>query len=617
MSIKYYITAGICIFIVQSLCLKQSDRKKSDRINYLLQGKIKDLKTHQIVLMTEEETTNLHPKIGNIIQQIKQSSPTITVNFKLKTNWVTNNLIQLPSLINPRTTTVFILITDSTTDTDSFGLSDRIKFLNQLSTVHIRPKCLIIHLPEKNFAYRNLFRGMWNKQFLDVSVLQIIERNVSLNAYLSNRFQRSAFLYTYNPFSQSYQKEIFRYGLELFPNKLKDLQGFKVKVGLVHDPPFAFVQRNLTKHPVQISGPNANTLKALSEKLNFTFVLVESNVEQIGSTGCNKANFTGLLRQLLYHDVQFIANYQFYFHDCSKKWESKSRFLGEEVFVAVVPKFNEISLAHLSIKTLYTVLGASMGIFLLWALVLLMKFDQDIWNPLYIFQSALGFTVSKEPQNLAERVIFCCIVITNVVYLGYLYTIFTDLILVTKSKFGINNVEDLQKLGLPPMIYHILHKGIENFTVGYLGSTRNISLSYPGNGFVSDCFHYLDKYQNVTCIVRGSEASWLVENFTKLQVNPRMKILNEPVWYTWRYFTFERGLPYIKRFNKVFLELAENGLLKKWENNRIPQKKKLSNKENIVSTRLTTKVFFIPAAGYLISLVVFIGEVVFNLLRRE
>ena len=619
MFVKFYITSVLCIFIIQSLSLKSSELKKSDRINYLLQGKIKDLKTHQVVLMTEKETTNLYPKTGNLIKKIKQSSPTITVNFKPKTNWVTNNLVQLPSLINPRRTTIFILITDSTSNTDNFGLSGRIKFLNRLSEEHSRPRCLIIHLlKKKNFAYRKLLREMWSKQFLDASVLQVVEKNFSHHAILSNGFQDSAMIYSFNPFTSIFTRQTLYSELPLFPNKLKDMHGYGIKVSFIHDPPLLNVQRNNTNHPVKISGPMENCWLVLSNKLNFTRIFVNSSEENLGLPSCNKANFTGLLSRIAYNKVQFLGNYVNYLHDCSTKFFSKSRFLDVEVFSAVVPKVTDITLtAQVSVNALYTLLIAFMVIYLLWVIVLFLKFDKNIWNPFYILQAALGISVERESRKVAERVFFCSIILTNVVYLGYFHTMLTDTNITMKSAREINNIEDLEKSALSPMIHPLLFKMIADSHIGYRLNLRNKFVPFPGNATAMDCINYLIKYRNVTCLMRGTIARLLIKKYTQHQIIPNLKILDEPILYSWRVFIFEPRSPYVERFNKELLTFMETGLFGQWDNITSFAERKLARHEDIVSTRLSINVFLIPAMGYLISFVVFVCEMLLDLFRRK
>ena len=620
MLIKWYLTLIVSLYFIQILSLKKLNQNNCKWLNELLRYVNNESKVNQLIFMTDDEEIFQNFKIDIITREMKRSTQTMSLILDKTTN--SKNWIQHPSLVDSRATTMFIFFCDSSSQSFESLLSRSIKFLTELSGVNTRPKLLIIHLVEKDkFAYRKFFRDLWSKLFLDVTILQIIERKrfeTGTGFELIKEKQERTFLYNFNPFTGIFDKKIFSFGSQMFPDKLRNLHGHRMNIGLINDPPFANVKRNLSDYPIEITGPNADLIKGLSEKMNFKMIFISSK-EEFGNLGCEDSDLTGLFRKIVYNEIQIMGNFGYYSKYCeSVVLFPTSRHLDPDGWVVVVPVIMSDSdiTTRLSEKSFLSLAVTVIVINITWALLFLAKFDNRVWNPLSMFQSILGFTVDREPQKWPERIVFSSILVTQVIFSGYLHSLLTDVQLTSKSELKINNVEDLQKSGLTPVMYPLMKQVLKNIDVGFAHYFVSNSISLQNESEV-DYLWYLVKYRNITCVVRRSTAEMLIRKSTQFQAVPPLKILTENLMSTWKIINFETGSPYIERFNQVLLYFMENGLFYKWNKHcNVELDDQWFLKERVYDT-LTSKIFLLPAIGYLLACLVFIAEVLFDHFNRK
>ena len=626
MLIKRYIIWIISNFFAINLCQIVPRLEFPNWLTELRKYISEDSHTYQVMLITNGHQRFENPKIEIIIQKIKQCTLTISISCKETVEWNERNLITLPLNFNLKKTTLFILILETTTPSDHSCLSNPVEFLTRFYSVHSRPKILIIHFPKKkNFAYRKLFRKLWNRQFLDVTILQFAEKNISQHqpgSKILGKNQETIFVYNFNPFTGIYAKEIFSSRSQLFPNKLRNMHGYEMKIGMTHDPPFSYVKRNLSGHVTQIFGPNFDLVKILSKQLNFkiNFVASETPDGKLGLFDCNIIGSTDFYRKLLYNEIQFIGRYIYYFRICTKPVYTKSRFLDQDTYIAIVPRFIPEYVPNFNLfdvtvteteKAFYTLFGIIIGISIIWIFTLIVKFESRVWQPLNILQTVLGFTVDNEPRKFAQRIVFASILITQVSFSGYMYIQFTHSNLKNSTDFEINSIDDLENSDLVPMIHFLMEPIVNVSSVGYLSTIRNKYHIFPGNGEVFDCLIYLKTYGNVSCITKQFVAESLEAQFPEFEVSSVFKIIPEPLLNSWRILVFEPASPYVQKIDQVILYLRENGLIHKWNFNS----SKIEENSEILNTyrpyQLTFSTFLTLIVGYLVACVVFVSEVLF------
>ncbi|KAJ8674019.1 hypothetical protein QAD02_005281 [Eretmocerus hayati] len=109
------------------------------------------------------------------------------------------------------------------------------------SNRYTRGKYLINIVTSERFSFRNFsenfFRRAWQRQFIDLTVIEWIqeEQVETDNIYSSCRTgDNSALVYSYNPFTGSFLSEVLTVQTDLFPEKMKNLNGFLLYVNVGH-----------------------------------------------------------------------------------------------------------------------------------------------------------------------------------------------------------------------------------------------------------------------------------------------------------------------------------------------------------------------------------------------
>lgn len=192
--------------------------------------------------------------------------------------------------------------------------------------------------------------------------------------------------------------------------------------------------------------------------------------EGFGSLGCKKSDFSGLLRKVVYNEIRFSGNFAYYFQYCKGHLRyATSRFLDTDAYVVAVPLItvDKPFTALLPQKAFQTLVLTIIVINGTCVLSLFLRFHNQVWNPLTIFESILGFTVDSEPLKLADRIFFGSILITQIIFAGYLHTLITDVNLSDESELEFENIHDLEKSGLIPVMHPILRQVLSNSSSGY------------------------------------------------------------------------------------------------------------------------------------------------------
>lgn len=121
---------------------------------------------------------------------------------------------------NPRRTTLYIILQNEHTHFHLNSLHDIMSRFDEILPVFMRPMYLLIFFSDR-FLLKNslqeLLQHAWRLKFLDFSIL---------NIDTANQF----FLLNYNPFIRNYDIEYSQAEMNLFPNKLRNLENYAFKI---------------------------------------------------------------------------------------------------------------------------------------------------------------------------------------------------------------------------------------------------------------------------------------------------------------------------------------------------------------------------------------------------
>ena len=291
----------ICINIVQGLFKKE--KLIHDLVNYVKH----DINVYQSVILTAESSEKLESITKDLISEITSSVPAKVINYKNLTPNRVLELVKRDNVNQLRTTTLFIAIQSIEYYHFNSQASDLIKILSYLSGTSTSAKILAdILSKEKLPSYGGLFQRMWSKDFLDFTILEIVKKLETNRSLLTHRLDLIS-VHQFNPFTKIYTKKEYTTNTVIFPNKLLNLNDFKIKVSSINYPPTLFVDRN-NSNPIKITGPDAEVTKAISEVMNFKITEVAAEKDDWGHMDKDPNKTTHVFSKLVNKKIEFSTN---------------------------------------------------------------------------------------------------------------------------------------------------------------------------------------------------------------------------------------------------------------------------------------------------------------------
>lgn len=142
---------------------------------------------------------------------------------------------------------------------------------------------------------------------MDFSILELKFHQNSETVLTETLDSEVSKLHYYNPFNKEFVKTPLSKNSSLFLEKLRDLYGFNVRTDIFHYPPYVHINRNSTKHVLDVYGPDINFMMQLSNTVNFCAGRLITDDQFWRAINCTKEYNFGVLREFIYNEVQFLA----------------------------------------------------------------------------------------------------------------------------------------------------------------------------------------------------------------------------------------------------------------------------------------------------------------------
>lgn len=566
---------------------------------------------HQVVTMFEN-----HSKMKNKIMPsiLTKNTPVLQMDFQNFTKHELQNSRMLQFINKPEHTTLFVIAISVEHDTNMSKLASPIDFIRSLSYNEGHPKCLfLIYSKRKDLRFKTFLMTMWQKRFLDVTVIHIVTGNNEKNeiAFLSSG-QFTATIHQYNPYFEKYSKKFCSSRNQLFPEKLRDLHMYKMKYGTYNQPMINYVKKNSTGYPVEMKGKIISFAKLLAEVMNFELVFVRSNVKAFGRFDChNKSMTTGYCKKLLNNEIQLSVVNGMVFPKCLYGY----LILGKQKVVVLVPILKEKD-SGIEGKFLFSLLVtvSILAMILMYILIRIMKFDHRYWRIMYIIQIMLQLPAPQEPNTTRERLIFCYLLIISSAYSSFLFGALTGLEFAKEKELIVDTIKDVYASDLQPISFPGIDKDEQIFgQVAHLKFLRK-HLGYAD--FINICLLHISKHKNISCTMQEQEAKIMIENTRNKNDEREVKIVKEPLFHTLIGINMETNSPYSRRFKYILQKATEAGLVVKWEKDDVcffKNKEIANSSEKIVpikERKLLLLLFGVSALGFSLSFVVFVLEII-------
>lgn len=563
----------------------------------------KDPKVYQIFLITND-----FENCGNV-RKIQKEVPILYFSDNYTKREI-QHLEQRNSLSNPRDTTLFV-IDEAQRNDNMEWIEEMMTFIKNLTNVRIRPKCLIVRYLDANRTsnYENFLEKQWENLFLDLTILDVTKHG--------------AMVHRLNPFV-SYTKKAFTKRTVLFPSKLRNLNGYPVKVGILNSPPNVILKRNSTGHPYDIRGPDAEVGKIFAKLLNYSQVFVPSDGKERGVFDCeNSEKSSHFLKLVQQNKIQLISIISGTTKSVCKREILESLIVSLDHYVAITPNRMSKNYSIIIGNTFYySILLTILITLFISILVKLFKFDETIWNWTVIIQILFGIGIKTQPKKLNERIIFGCLLI--------IYFYYSCNILISLTDFNFRPDKDDKISTLTDLIDSGLQFSSEyNKLWGFSKIVKEKKLTtWVKKGRVTtfdECIELLLKYRNITCIMKLSQAEWYTG---LLKEKNLVRYVPEFLSTVGVGFILEPGSPFVDRFNQIHRLLMEFALLEKmklkessftkyYKHQSKTEEHLLKLDKNADEWKIQSLLTGILIAGYLSSIISFVFEIILNKRKRK
>ncbi|OXU21692.1 hypothetical protein TSAR_016954 [Trichomalopsis sarcophagae] len=566
------------------------------------------LKPFQIVLILDNVFHQNTIEARFTRKCIFEGYPIITLDFhgleKLKP------VMDFTTFGTPRSSTLFVTLSSNHPRVgDTFSeLSRVLESYSKIWSKPIRPLWLNIFFNQNDEAppsLQDFLRYSWKLKFLDLTILE--SRNFS-----------QMIVHHYNPFTDCYTWEAYNDTLStemnLFPDKLHDMHGYRLRTIFLHEPPTLYLKTNSTGHLIDLSGTDYWNVQIVAKIINFTLVSMPTYADDYVND-LKRQSFAKMEQDIHSGVIDFSGN-QFYQSQSKNESVERSYSFRPESQCAFLPlqmtrKLNMPYTPQLIMFTgLYILILrlASKG----------MRFNRQLWTWVYLIKLIVGVPVFFHPRALAERVLMGCLIMISLFYLSDFYSKITDMQL-TFTIIPIEGFKDLDQSQLIPLVYPMFL----NWTFKTYDEDRKImqslkSKAEPWNNPESCADHMISKNESVFCILPETLGKIMVEKFhsnSHPYSRRRIQMMEPCFLIAWKSYVFTPGSPYVDKFDKVLINVIESGLMAAWKQwskpRKMPFENHFSNKQKATnSRRLKRQMTLVISIGTMASVSVFIAEII-------
>ncbi|XP_012171984.1 uncharacterized protein LOC105666505 [Bombus terrestris] len=456
-----------------------------------------------------------------------------------------------------------------------------------------RPKILLITMMEETDCnFEPLLKQTWHNHLIDIAILELSKLN---------RHTIATKVHQYNPFTDVYDQRPYVSGIELFPNKMDNLHGYPIRIGMVKRAGYLWYMKNSQGYPVMYRGPDVKVIKTLARIMNFTIAVYPS-----------QEVFVDIINE----KIDMIIPTLSIFADANAVKCDFTLPFGFESWCPVVPVKYKSN--HAEIRGLIGIATNFCVLLIFWGLSVVLKFQSDLWQPLKIFGLLIATTISSRPKKTTERVIFFLIVLASSMYSANLFIDLTNISMKEHTVIDYNSYKELDDTGLTPVIL----TGLLNVT--FLNEDESSS-RLKRNAIQMDnaesCANYLEQHKNITCFLETRSVNMIM--YSHAREGKRVLKICEKLCYAKppsAYF-LKKHSPYRDQFVKIIIRLDAAGIRMKWLNDYIgkfrPRKTHIMEVNSSYTLPLAWNLAYITCSGFLMSLLVFFGEIIIHYLRRD
>lgn len=375
-------------------------------------------KLHHLIIFKDNLSGVKDRQQNHYVQSIINQIPILMVDLIEMERTGDNRSLEMPVFQNPRASTGYVILQDE--EFSLLKVYDTLYRFVAISPTPTRPKCLLMLFSnDKDWSENQLkqvLRYAWSLKFLDFSILKFMNTNHVMHFY-------------YNPFMDVYYKDYLDTMVDIFPDKLNNMNKFPLKM-LLYRTHSLLVHTDDNGEIILVNGSSNTFLKTLSKKLNFMlhFVPLDHN-----------SSFEYCLSTLENNTMNMLPTYFMVNAHLYGKEIVMGNFIGVSKLVFLVPIMVNFKV-HFSLNVIFNIICFLLVLLIFIIVINLPALRSEKVRILNIFQIFLGIS-TLQPPGLKARVIFATMAILSVVYSGEFFSNLNE-IKFTKHELQFDTFED-------------------------------------------------------------------------------------------------------------------------------------------------------------------------------
>ncbi|KAJ8673286.1 hypothetical protein QAD02_004548 [Eretmocerus hayati] len=601
-----------------------------------------------LVIEKLKNDTSMVPRVNLIVKSDDQGSPNLSALSRCIADELSTTITTYPSYQDPtdqcESNTKIAEMTSKKYDlkigivdlqsraNTTYDLMSMLDFIVHQDPL-MRVRCMIILVNGANLTYESFFEYSWTRAYLDLSLVEFIRIHEGKKLYSSQitELNHNIYIHVFNPFYKKYSKSIFNPDTQIFPDKVKNLNGYPLRtLGPMN-----------TNESLKISSDYLTDV--LSENLNFKPTPYYQSVKIINDI--NQSNETNLSTdEAMQHgliDYDTVTEALIIYerdNECSKPSDILHMLkLDTSVGVYVVARQYITPRAEISFSfvTGVGIFFTIVSTFLVFSRLL--KFNVRKWTVNRIISTIVGLSNEyRGPKRLSEMVFKMSVYTVSGIVAFYLNDVVINILLGRERTSGLRSFQDLSKANMKISMSTQTKSTLDLFSAENtaIGIILNEAEVYDQNDHSNiSSMNDTDDFQHVQLYIafrderrRSMDMFYLFESFDN--DDRRTTIIVDRISESRTSLILKPTAFFLHSFSKIITKLRESGIIdywKKWDELRIwglstenyviaeyKNSESMSYKRDQFEIPLHFRLVLILSIGYSIASIILVCEILWK-----
>lgn len=565
--------------------------KEHNWLDILKKDIIDNVKPYQLAIFMNNTKPANFDRHNLIINELLNIIPSITIDSEQLALTGNNTCFNLPIFVNLRQAATYVMINNGikvSEATQIVRIKNFIDLFVPTSHEYPKPKCLVLHVDNKmlpGIFFKSLLEYAWSKKFLDFTIIKL---------NIPSKFNHSSYptMYSFNPFFDILTKKRFDSKVGIFPNKLRNVNGYPLKLPAYDDPPFVTTTKDMDGNIVRVKTFFSSLLEEAAREINFS--IEYNDVAQNDSSARTRMILKKLrINELDIHNILLTPFDR----------ENFSYFgvgTGYPPFFALVPilKTNKLIIPEDMMTYLFTI---PLIVILMVYGAHLIRIHKENWSAFLIFQVLFTIPVKMNPQSLSEKLIFLSIVLISLRYSTDFFAKFLDMSVI-QDEISFDTLAEIDDSSFNIYVKSHFYGSMFNTDQEAIMKLKEKTIRVSS---IIHCVEMIKAGRQAICITSKLYAEYFTDQYGEL-----MKIAKPVIFYDRLAYTAQSSWPYTQIFHDTFHRIHSSGILRSFQNafssGYSYQEEEQSIDGNFTNNILRT--ILIISGGFVVSVLVFLIE---------